>query len=362
MWKLFIVPTLAVATEQFGVKQHFDFEGMSTNFKAISAKQAQGVAIDQATFDAVRGFINQISVAVKDALEGDEEFAQEVYDKSIVDVESCSNSSQAALDGVVQDATDAANLAHSNWVTCKGEELTEFNNMSNHCDRVDDYVRDWNTSPNDHCATADFSGGDSDAVEAYMICICAFVEEHKDTYYDYRQKCIDATAVWVAKKQECCNPGLQSDMDDAFCLEQTEIQTMCHDYRVCWEREHGEHLTTKTTVEGWEDVMQAQRVALEQLICWGNHILDNNTDLNFCDDLAHTDCPYYTDCPAIVYGNALQQAPCTQPDASRLPCTLPYRAAMYGAYMDTDTPPSPCKDDCGTSYPFAEGGGGDDDR
>merc|ERR1719213_1145282 len=118
-------------------------------------------------------------------------------------------------------------------------------------------------------------------------------------------------------------------MDDAYCAEQGEIHQMCHDYKLCPDREEGELSTVRATVEKWEDVMQAQRVALEQLICFGNHILDNNTELTGCDDLAQADCTSYTDSPTIIYPAAADRVNCTEPSTARLPCEAAYKQNIY---------------------------------
>jgi len=297
----------------------------------------------------VKNFIYQISTLLKGALDTDEEYAQSIYNKSVSDVEACDTAREETLEGAVQNATDAANNSHTIWEECKEEEQIEYDNMTEHCKDVDDYVDGWN---DEHCDPVDFSLGDSDAVEKYMICICKFVEDHKDNYYEKRWNCTEATQDHLDKKQECCNPGKQGNFDDAMCAEQAAIQQMCRDYKNCRDTETSEMDTTKATVMKWEDVMQAQRVALEQLICFGNHIMDNNTDLSGCDDLSHTDCTKYTDCPMITYHEPAPFVPCTEPDESRLPCTIAYKAKWHWIYNGTDTPPSKCKDDCSTNFPF----------
>lgn len=345
-----MVPAVAMATTFSGPKQHLDFEAMAENFRSISVKQGQGEKIDQATFDQVKNFIYQVSTLVKGALDTDEEYAQSIYNKSVADVEACDTTRQEAFDGAVQNASDAANGSWTVWEQCKDEEQIEYDNMTEHCRDVNEYVDAWNDG--DHCAGVDFTLGDSDAVEQYMICICKFVEDHKDNYYEKRWNCTEATQDHADKKQECCNPGKQADFDDAMCAEQTAIQDMCHDYKVCRDREEGELNVTKATVMQWEDVMQAQRVALEQLICFGNHIMDNNTDLSGCDDLSFTDCTKYTDCPMIVYHEPAPFVGCTEPSEDRLPCTIAYKNKWHWVYNGTDTPASKCKEPCATTFPF----------
>lgn len=347
MWKI-VLPTAAMATSFAGPKQHLDFEAMADNFRSINQKQKEGQTINQNTFDSVRNFIGQISNVVKGALETDRDYAQSIYNKSKADVEECDSDRSSTKTHTVDPKTGEANKADSDWDTCKDEEQTAHDNMTHHCEDCDQYVSDWNS---EHCAAVNFQNGDSDAVETYMTCICKFVEDHKDIYYEKRQNCTDATTMHTNKVAECGNPGLQADMDAAFCAEQVEIQTMCRDYKTCRGREEGELSGIKSTVEQWEDVMQAQRVALEQLICFGNHILDNNTDLAGCDDLAQADCTSYTDCPTIIYPAAADRVNCTEPSTERLPCEQAYKNNIYTPSNATDTPHQTCVP-CSLKAPF----------
>lgn len=279
----------------------------------------------------------------------DLDHAQSTYDRSKDDVEACDTTRCEDLDDIRTDHTGPADQSKTDFDSCKGDEQIEYDNMTWHCDNVDSLVNGWNSGL--HCPVPDFTNGDTDAVETYMTCICAFVEMHKDNYYDLRQKCIDATAVWVAQVLDCQTD--QNTMGTDHCHEQQAIQTMCHDYKLCRDREEGEHDATTTTVEGWEEVMHAQRVSLEQLICFGNHILDNNTDLAGCDDLVHPDCTDYTDCPIINYDAPDPRMLCEEPDEARRPCTGAYEYRVCGAYSDeTNVPCGGCVDCTQVVYPF----------
>jgi len=323
---------------------------MADNFRAISAKQSQGGAIDQATFDQIQSFINQISVAVKGALQTDLDHAQETYNRSIADVEACDTTRCEELANITRDETADADQAKIDFDNCKAQELIEYNNMTTHCNNVNNLVNGWNGN---HCTVPDFSLGDTAAVETYMICICDFVETHKEDYYDKRQKCIDATTVHGNQVTDCHMD--QGYMGNEFCDEQHAIQTMCHDYTQCRIREEGEHSTTVTMIENWEDVMQAQRVALEQLICFGNHILDNDTNLDGCQDTVHTDCLSYTDCPVVIYHSYAARMVCVEPAASRLPCQAAYTNYVCGAYPPAHNTECLSCHACGlVAYPFTE--------
>jgi len=350
MWK-FVLPAAAVATAVAPTKQHLDFEGMAENFRSISQRQAAGEIMPQATFDQIRNFVDQISQLVKGELETDEAYAQDIYNKSKDEVEACDSDRKSTKDGDVAGKTGAATTANSNWRTCKGQEQTEYDNMTDHCTDVNTYVNDWNSEP--HCTGVNFKFGDSDAVKIYMDCICEFVDAHKDIYYEKRWNCSEATQDHGDKVKECGNPGKQQLLDDAFCAEQKAIQDMCSDYKTCRDREEGELADIKATVMKWEAVMQTQRVALEQLICFGEHILDNDTDLTECNDLVTADCHGFTDCPEITYYEAAPRVKCTEPDVSRLPCTTEYEAKWYKDYpANGEVPAKACKTGCSVTFPF----------
>merc|ERR1719454_2432770 len=143
-----------------------------------------------------------------------------------------------------------------------------------------------------------------------MNCLLAFMNDHKANFESKRQNCIDATNIWTAKTDEC--DGLQGDYEDEFCDRETNVQNTCNTYRSCRDRTQGTYHSILVQTEGLEDIYQAQRVALQCLLCYGEHILNNSTDLSSCD--TPPDCASLSECPTITYTDLPSCIPCSEPD------------------------------------------------
>jgi len=321
-----------------------NYEGMKTTLKSIAAMQAQG-QIDQNTIEEVTKTLKKINEELIDALDEDRKHSQSILDGAEAAIDLCDTNRQTWKDGAHATFNSDVTEENGEHDDCRvDKEQPACANATTHCDALTDQVCRWTDCV---APTAGFTGGDTDEVNDFMKCIGDFFDLHKTNYYQKRQNCIDATNSWNTITTEC--DGSQSDFEEEFCSREANTEHECENYRTCRNSAQSSYMKIKGEVEALEDIYQAQRVALECLLCYGNKILSNSTDLSSCE--IATDCTDLTACPVIVYDKIAHCVSCTEPD-DRRPCTQDFLDDWYAKFENTCTPPQQCNACAGT---FDEG-------
>lgn len=334
---LFLIPV--VAAVQFiemhdELMPHMDYAGLKESLLSIH-KATAGSELDQLTLQAVQNILDTINNTLITALESDRNHSQHLLDSARQAVIDCDNDREMYFgnnktwhwDNV--DVTTALQ-DHNN---CRDEEDDEYDNMTYHCDLVNSTVCNW-----PKCGQKpSFSGGDNDEIEEWVCCIQDFFADYSPLYETQRQNCIDATSVHALKRTEC--HGKQEDLELEVCSREQGVQTNCELYRTCRDREESDWVTVTNNTRDLEEIFQAQRVALECLLCYGNKILNNQTDLTSCD--ANMICTDLVNCPVIDYQPIPDFVRCEEPD-DFVPCTAGYEAQYYDEYIGTNTTVQAC--------------------
>jgi len=299
-----------------------DFEGLKASLKGIAARS--GGQIDANTINTVTKILDDVNTTLMDALEEDRKHSQNILNIARDGVHACDTDRNTwfGQDGSWETHNTDVTNDGSTHATCRGLEAAEFRNMTTHCDTVDRQVSAFNI-----CALpGDFSAGDNDQINTYICCLQTFFSNNRDTYYTHRQNCIDATNTHSSKRTEC--NGDQEEFEREFCHRETQVQNNCQSYRECRTREETNWLKVTQETEAIEEIFQAQRVALECLLCYGNKILANQTDLSSCE--TPTTCDSLSWCPTIVYEDTTNFTRCTEPVGNdNIPCAGPFEAQWY---------------------------------
>jgi len=304
-----------------------DFEGLKASLKGIAAKS--GGHIDQTTIEAVNTILDSVNTTLMDALEQDRSHTQNILNIARDGVLRCDTNRDAWFGTggtfeILNSDVTADGATHS---SCRGEEATEFANMTSHCDTVDRQVAQWNICE----MPGDFTAGDTDAINTYVCCLTTFFDNNRGTYYTHRQNCIDATNVHSAKRAEC--NGAQGAFEAEFCGRETAVQNNCEIYRNCRTNEETNWLKVTQETQAIEEIFQAQRVALECLLCYGTKILNNETDLSSCE--VAINCASLSWCPTIVYDDITDFTGCSEPVGDdNIPCAAGFVATWYQAWSN----------------------------
>jgi len=328
------------------VQADSNYEGMKSTLKSISVMQSKG-DIDQNTIDTVTNTLKQINEQLIAALGEDTKHSQSILDSAEAQIIACDTTKNTWVSGAFDGHNTGVSNAQSAHHDCRqaaGGEQENCQNATTHCDHLTAQVCNWNDCV---APAAGFGGGDTDEVNGFMNCIGSFFDTHKVDYYAKRQNCIDATNNLNAKVAEC--DGLQEDFESDFCQREDAVENACNSYRTCRNGAQSSYAKIKGEIEALEDIYQAQRVALECLLCYGNKILANSTDLSDCE--RETTCTALTACPVIVYDAIPPCIACTEPDAVR-PCEGSFINTYYATYESTCTPPQQCT---ACSQPDTEG-------
>lgn len=320
---------------------HFDFDGLKTSLQSLAAKSAKAGKIDQGTIEAVTGFLNTINTDLLGALEADRAAYQSELDAAEDAVHACDTTRNTWFDPAAGSfATWNTNVSgtQGDHETCRTQEGVTYANYTSFCKTMHDRVCTWSV-----CAlpAGGFSGGDTDAVNTYMECVCDFFEEHAGSYYDERNNCLEAHALHDAQVIVC--DGEQGEFEAEYCGRESAVQDHCEIYDGCRFTTEQSYLGIKSNVESLEAISQAQFVALKHLVCYGEQILNNSTDLSGCDSVSD-DCEtgYPNDCPIIVYDVLDSFIECTEPVSNNYPCTAAFTAQYYAQYDNTFTPVDDC--------------------
>lgn len=304
-----------------------DFEGLKASLKNIAAKS--GGQIDQTTIEAVNMILDQVNTSLMDALEEDRSHTQNILNIARNGVIACDTARDTwfGTGGTWETHNSNVTADAGAHTTCRGEEATEFRNMTSHCDTVDRQVAGFNICD----MPGDFTSGDTDAINTYICCIETFFTAEKGTYYTHRNNCIEATNTWSSKRSSCNDD--QEEFEREFCERETQVQNTCETYRNCRTTEETNWLKVTQETQAIEEIFQAQRVALECLLCYGNKILSNETDLSSCE--TPTSCSSLSWCPTIVYDDIDAFETCDEPVGDdNIPCAATFEATWYLAYSN----------------------------
>lgn len=107
---------------------------------------------------------------------------------------------------------------------------------------------------------------------------------HVDAYKAERLACHDARRAHQHRVKK--THALQLAFESAFCAWSNSIDVTCNVYAGCYVSTMGTHAAQLTTVTAAETQLKAQQAALECVLCYGNQILLENTDLTQCDSAA----------------------------------------------------------------------------
>lgn len=344
---LFLPMAAAVQVLDSSVHEHLgpqlDYEGLKESLLNIH-KASEGKKLDPVTITAVQAIMTSINTTLITALDGDRNHTQALLDLAVQRVTDC-NIDRTGYFGTGEDwETENADVdsAMDTHELCRFHEHGEHHNMTLHCGIVDQTVCDWT-----HCGTMpSFAGGDSDRIDEWIGCIQDFFVDYSPRYETERKNCIDATSIHAAKRVDC--HGEQGDFEEEFCSREREVQSRCNSYRLCRNREEGSWETTTNETKDLEVIFQAQRVALECLLCYGNKILSNSTDLSDCE--SNSPCTTLSNCPQITYDDILDFIPCTEPTHPNIPCTTTFHDDFYARYDDSPT----LTDSCTPCNPLVE--------
>merc|ERR1712203_1163651 len=119
------------------------------------------------------------------------------------------------------------------------------------------------------------------------------------------------------------------------------IDEECHFYKDCYDTMKDEWETTTTAVKKKETQFKLQQHGLEILKCYGEQILQDNTDLTQCDDPTKT-CAGCSPALDIRYDDVHAFIPGTEELGTFRPCTLSWWNSNYGEYTGLDTPVDDC--------------------
>lgn len=325
------------------------YDSMKTTLKSISEMQKKG-EINAETIKIVTDMIDQIRGTMKDGLACDVNTTQSMLDDAVAAVAQCDTNRNEWFDGAgFADENEKVSNASSAHYSCRADEQDECENSTAKCDAYVHRVKNWRkcTKP------AGRFTHDNDDVFNYLCCMSDFFDEQVPdsgaTFYDDRWECEEAYDIWCAKSLDC--DGEQDDYEKAFCRRETAVENKCEAYRTCRNGAQASWAKVKENVIALEEIYQAQRVALECLICYGNNILANSTDLSSCEILP--ECTSLTDCPTIVYDDLPECIKCVEPDHD-IPCTANFLSAQYARFEGTCTPPTQCKSCTERSGMFAQ--------
>lgn len=327
-------------TEQVA-QNDLDFDGMKESLQLLASNAAKTGKIDQGTIVAVNSFLDTIRVDLLAALEEDRRHSQSIYDSAVAAVHQCDTDRNEWFEPT-SSHFDLWNMnvtfAGADHDNCRSQENVTYHNYTSYCKTMHDRVCDWNV-----CTLPDggFAGGDTDEVDVYMNCVCDFFETHRDEYYDERNNCQESHNLHDVQVAACDVD--QRTFEDEYCDRETQVQVRCYGYNECRFNTETTYLADKVEIEDLEQIFQTQFVALQHLLCYGEQILNNSTDLTSCDAVGN-DCQgdYPDDCPVISYAPLDPFIDCTQPTIGTYPCTALFHTNFYGQYDDTFTPTNDC--------------------
>lgn len=353
--KLFLsLPVVAAATAvklnaegEFAAGGKVEYDGMRIALRNLAG--SSGGKIDEGTIIAVNDILITINSTLLVALDADRNHTQNILEITRSAVHQCDTDRTEWFTDVHSEMNGNVTNCHQDHDSCRAQEATEYSNMTTHCNILRDRVCDW-----EYCnlPAEGFTQGHTDGVRSFMTCVLQFVEDHQPYYVGERRNCIDATNVHTRKRNECNIQ--QHTCEENQCDRERSVQHRCENYRqIC--RNPAETYWLKTTKESKaaEGIMQSQRVALECLLCYGNKILQNSTDLSSCDTDAKP-CVQLPNCPILAYNPIDAFINCGEPSHPDIPCETAYYANHYEKYDASNTTVDSCEQ-CHPLVPNLEG-------
>jgi hypothetical protein len=320
--------TATNAVQVADVHEHMDYKGMKASMLGM-AKQIEKNGINDATIQAINGFVKTITDNLIPALNTDKDNAQASLDAAEDAVNKCNTDRQTWHDTTFTTGAADVATAQETHDNCRKQEQVTLDNYTSYCTTLESRVcgTDGNAGW-DNCDCPSFVAGDSDAVNDYICCMSDFFEEHRGKYYDELKNCQDATTLHHAQTALC--DGQQNDFEAEFCSHETTVQNYCSGYDDCRCMKEKTFEDVKADVEALETIFQTQFVALKHLECYGEQMLKSITDLSGCDAVGD-DCEknYGESCPQIDYPTPDPYTPCTEPHGT-VPCQEAWINEFYG--------------------------------
>jgi len=297
MRSLVFLPVAAVAVQVLETQQpahaHVDYDGLRVTLKGI-AEQTKSGKIDDLLTEQVRGILKTVEGDLMTALDVDRNNSQTSLNQAVESIRQCDQDRTTYFAEDYYNVLTQTNDARTDHLDCRAEERTKCFTRNSDCDAIDAIVKNINDNM---CATPRFADGDSYEVNCFMNCISELMVSYHSDYMTGRALCRSDCECLTTKTSSC--HGLQSTFEVTFCADLGHIQTECGAYRACRKTSEHAHRSTEAMVNQEESLFQAQRVALECLLCYGRAILDKALDYSHCDTLPP--CSELTDCPTIDY-------------------------------------------------------------
>lgn len=369
-----------------------NIDSMKEVFVGIAKRAKEtGQKIDDTTKGVVREMINSINSTLVEALIADKISAQSLRDIAFDAVEGCNTARGAVFSGAITNAQSTATTADGVFHDCKNEGISDIgflqdipgNVVSADHDYSYNFSRQWNDEADHHalgntshehhsqsdmatkCGALDalvrsfdvLGQDNSEWCEAHDASDFAdqfrtdidmrgksytwfhhmdnFEQNNAADYKEKRRQCHEARHRQQVRVQECHR--LQHDYESKFCSWAIAIDEECHTYSTCYTSTYGSLESTDSTVEDMEVQFKKQQHALENLLCYGEEILKDITDLSACDNLACDKCADLD----LAYPDPHAEIACAEAVAER-PCDAGWSIAHYNQYAASEIPIDAC--------------------
>jgi len=177
-----------------------------------------------------------------------------------------------------------------------------------------------------------------DTSYAYFKYMDEFEKAHAADYKEKRRQCHEARYRQTVRVAECHR--LQHIFENAYCLWANTIDEKCHEYAGCYTGAYATFSTTNGTVNDMEETFKLQQHALEILLCYGDVILADQSDLSTCDGQQCTVCASVA--LDIVYTEPHAQIPCDEARGENRPCGEGWCNTNYNEYFGSEIPVDDC--------------------
>jgi len=305
-----------VAAVQITSPSHHDADQMKETFYSLAAaKDKNGGKVDDATSLEVQRILDLVTENLVGALWQDREAAQLAYNNSVAQLNGCNSEFLATPLNSYRQAQALTGNVLNDWLYCAGQTDSMCIDEKEACDAADKYVCDFEI-----CA--------DDALRSDGCTDCKDQNPRETDLY--------ATLNCLVK---------QKDAEEEVCREQNQIAGYCRLHDGCWNTRTVSLSQLGTTTRTLESIFQSQYVALQCLLCYGEQILANTTDLSVCENAT----PPTFGCAeneirsetspvslAICYYDPEPQYDCEGEKDLRLPCTPGYASrAQYPSMNGT---------------------------
>jgi len=168
------------------------------------------------------------------------------------------------------------------------------------CKKLDDYVKtfkpkeqkqDWCEDPAEGADWSDVFRTNTDMwTKSYewFHYMDQFTTQHAAEYKKLREECHEARHRHKQRVEECHT--LQHKFEADYCSFSNKIDETCNIYENCYSNTYAEFEKQNASVAEMEVQFKAQQYALECLLCYGDQILEDKTDLSVCDDTPCENC------------------------------------------------------------------------